>query len=97
MTADSDLIRRQTALAEIRKEMKKAYTPAGRKGFKQSFDVIRRLPAAQRPPVGRSHWFAASGWWLCHNCGGRSTGGICTPYCPWCGFIMDELADDEVE
>lgn len=97
MTADSDLIRRQDALAEIRQEMKKAYTPAGRKGFKQSFDVIRRLPAVKRPPVGRSHWFAASGWWLCYNCGGRSTGGICTPYCPWCGFIMDELADEEIE
>ena len=97
MTADNDLIRRQTALAEIRKEMKKAYTPAGRKGFKQSFDVIRRLPAVKEAPVVRSHWFAASGWWLCYNCGGRSTGGKCTPFCPWCGAMMDELADTEIE
>ena len=97
MPEDNDLIRRQEALAEIRQEMKKAYTPAGRKGFKQSFDVIRRLPAVKEAPIVRSHWFAASGWWLCYNCGGRNPGWKTTPFCPYCGRPMDELLDAEIE
>ena len=97
MTADSDLIHRHEALAEIRKEMKKAYTPAGRRGFKQSFDAIRRLPAVQIPKdtVAHSHWFVNAGWYFCDRCGGRSFAGIPHFYCPHCGAKMDEMNEIE--
>lgn len=97
MEADSDLIRRADALNDIRSEMKKVYTAARKQGYKESIGVLRKVPSVQPALVVHSHWFAASGWWLCNNCGGRSGEGRCTPYCPWCGARMDEYLDAEVE
>lgn len=95
MTADSDLIRRGDALAAIRRQMKHAYTAARKQGYKECFDVLRRLPGASEAPVVHSHWFIASGWWLCDNCGGRSSDSRSTPFCPWCGARMDEHKEIE--
>ena len=95
--ADSDLIRRQDALAVIRTGMKKARTAARKQGYKESSEEIRKLKSVQPALVVHSHWFIASQWWLCNNCGGRSGEGRCTPYCPWCGARMDELLDQEIE
>ena len=97
MTADSDLIRREDALTAIRKEMKSAYTAARKQGYKQTIDILKKVPSVQAPEVKHSHWFVASQWWLCDNCGGRSGEGRCTPFCPWCGARMDEFLDKEIE
>ena len=98
MTSDSDLIRRQDALAEIRREMKRVCTAARRLGYKESLEIIRKIPSQATPsPIVHSHWFIASQWWLCSNCGGRSSDSRTTPYCPWCGARMDELMDQDIE
>lgn len=108
MTADSDLIRRDDAIAEIRKELKRTYTAARRQGYKQSAEILARLPAVPQhmadvptvvisPGLGHSHWFIAGGFRLCHNCGGEGRLGKPTAFCPHCGFIMDELMDLEIE
>ena len=97
MTADSDLIRREDAIAEIRKEMKNTYTAARKQGYKQTIDTLKKLPSVQAPEVKHKHWFVASGWWLCSGCGGRSGEGRCTPFYPWCGARMDEFLDKEIE
>lgn len=98
MTADSDLIRRQDALAAIRTEMKQVYTAARKLGYKKSLEIVRKIPSQAAPsPVVHSHWFIASAWWLCNNCGGRAGGSRPTAYCPHCGARMDELEDAEIE
>lgn len=98
MTADNDLIRRQDALAAIHAEMKRrAYTASRKQGYKDSIVVLRKLPSVQPAVVVHAHWFVASGWWLCSNCGGRSSDSRSTPYCPWCGARMDEFLDREIE
>lgn len=109
MTAPDDLIRRADALAAIRGEMKRrAYTAARKQGFKQSLEIVTKLPAVPQhipdvaqvvlsPGLGHSHWFIAGGFRLCYNCGGKGDPGRATPFCPHCGFIMDELMDLEIE
>lgn len=97
MTSEYDLIRREDALTAIRKEMKNTYTAARKQGYKRTIDLLKTIPTVQPPELKHSHWFVASGWWLCDNCGGRSGEGRCTPHCPWCGARMDELLDKEIE
>ena len=107
-TLDSDLIRRGDALAQIRDEMKRTYTTARRQGYKAAMEILAAVPARrQQPPdvpqivispgLGHSHWFIASGYRLCYNCGGKGDLGRPTAYCPHCGFRMDELDDMEIE
>ena len=97
MTADNDLIRREDALTAVRKEMKNTYTAARKQGNKRTLDILKTVPSVQPQEGKHSHWFVASNWWLCNNCGGRSGEGRCTPFCPWCGARMDELIDQEIE
>lgn len=109
MTAlDSDLILRGDALAQIRDEMKRTYTAARRQGYKAAMEIVTAVPARRQPTpdvpqvivspgLGRSHWFTASGYRLCYNCGGEGDPRRVTAYCPNCGFIMDELHDMEIE
>lgn len=94
---DSDLIRRQDALAAIHAEMKRTYTPARKGGMKQALALVRRIPSVQVDTAAHSYWFDASGWWLCDNCGGRRDGWKPTPFCPHCGAKMDALEDAEIE
>lgn len=108
MTSPSDLIRRGDAQAAIRAEMKRTYTAARRQGFKESLEILGKLPArretppdvpvvVQSPALVHSHWIVASCWWFCNNCGGRASDSRTTPYCPWCGARMDELLDQDIE
>lgn len=108
MTADSDLIRRGDALAVIRAAMKQAYTAARRQGYKESVELLAKLPGVHQPMpdvptvvispgLGHSHWFITGGFRLCYNCGGKGALGKPTTFCPHCGFIMDELYDLEIE
>ena len=109
MTAADDLIRRQDAIACIRAAMKSVYTAARRQGYKECEDILGKLPTARAmtisldapvtcsPGLGHSHWFTASGYRLCYNCGGRGDLGKPTAYCPHCGFMMDELHDMVIE
>lgn len=106
---NDDLIRRRDAIAVIRDEMKRVYTAARRQGYKASVELIEKLPTAKEmaismtepvalsPGLGHSHWFLAAGYRLCYNCGGKGDLGRPTSYCPHCGFIMDELFDEEIE
>jgi len=109
MAAADDLIRRQEAIACIHAEMKRTYTAARRQGYKMAMEILARVPSAKAMPITmalpvtkspgviHSHWFNASGWMLCDNCGGRNAGWKPTPYCPHCGARMDELHDAEIE
>lgn len=109
MTAADDLIRRRDAVAVIRAAMKRVCTAARRQGYKESVELLAKVPAAKETPIslaapviyspglGHSHWFTASGYRLCYNCGGKGDLGRPTAYCPHCGFIMDELFDEEIE
>lgn len=109
MTAADDLIRRQDAIQRIHAELKRTYTASRRQGFKAALEVIERVPTARcmevsmanpvvvSPGLGRSHWFTASDWLLCDNCGGRCEGWKPTPFCPHCGARMDLMMDAEIE
>lgn len=109
MTAADDLISRQEAIRDIRAAMKRIFTAARRQGYKECMDRLGKLPSANARPVslaapvihspglGHSHWFTASGYRLCYNCGGKGDLGRPTAYCPHCGFRMDELDDMEIE
>jgi rubrerythrin len=97
MTAAEDLIRRHEAIAVIYNEMKKTFTPARKNAMKHDIDLLKQLPGVETTAAVHSHWFNASGWWLCNNCGGRSGGWKTTPFCPHCGAKMDELMDAEIE
>lgn len=94
MTADPDLIRREDALAAIHKVARQTYTPARKNGLKEALNIVRRMPIVKAKTDKHSHWFVASGWWLCDYCGGRSSDSRCTPFCPWCGAAMDEFLDE---
>lgn len=107
MTADNDLIRRGDAIKQIQDEMKRTYTAARRQGYKAALEIVAAVPERRQPMpdvpqvivspgLGQSHWFTASGYRLCHNCGGRGDPKP-TKFCPHCGFIMDELHDMEIE
>lgn len=106
--ADNDLIRRGDALAQIRDDMKRTYTAARRQGYKAAMEIVAAVPARRPTPpdvpmivispgLGHSHWFIASGYRLCYNCGGKGDSARATRYCPHCGFIMDELHDLDIE
>lgn len=106
--AEYDLILRADALKQIRDEMKRTYTAARRQGYKAAMEIVAAVPARRQPMpdvpqviispgLGHSHWFIASGYRLCYNCGGEGDPRKVTKFCPNCGFIMDELADAEVE
>lgn len=108
MAADSDLIRRGDAIAEIRKELKRTYTAARRQGYKQSAEILARLPAVPQhmadvptvvisPGLGHSHWFYNGGYRFCYNCGAEDSRRKVPRFCSNCGFIMDELMDLEIE
>lgn len=110
MTAIDDLIRRQDAIDSIQREMRRTWAAVRRRGYRQAVEILESLPGAAPAQVitlaeptekaqsrMHAHWFAASGWLLCDNCGGRCTGGRPTPYCPWCGLAMDERMDEEIE
>ena len=109
MTAADDMIRRRDAVAVIRAAMKRVCTAARRQGYKESVELLAKVPAAKETPIslaapviyspglGHSHWFWAAGYRLCYNCGGKGDLGRPTAYCPHCGFIMDELFDEEIE
>lgn len=105
---DSDLIRRGDAQAQLRDAYKQTYTAARRQGYKAAMEIVAAVPARRQPvpdqPVivispglGHSHWFIASGYRLCYNCGGKGDSTRETTFCPHCGFIMDELHDLEIE
>lgn len=105
---DSDLIRRGDAIEQIQKKMKTIYTAARRQGYKETKEILASVPARRLPPpdvpvivispgLGHSHWFIASGYRLCYNCGGKGDSARETTFCPHCGFIMDELHDLEIE
>ena len=109
MTAlDSDLILRGDALKQIRDEMKRTYTAARRQGYKAAMEIVAAVPARRQAPpdvpvivispgLGHAHWFYASGYRLCSNCGGEGDPRKVTTFCLNCGFIMDELHDAEIE
>lgn len=109
MTAADDLIRRRDAINGIRNAMKWIYTAARKRGYKEAINILEQLPSAGETEISltepvslspaplHSHWFIASGWWMCDNCGGKSSDSRSTPYCPWCGARMDELLDEEIE
>ena len=108
MPLDSDLIRRGDVQAQLRDAYKQTYTAARRQGYKAAMEIVAAVPARRQPMpdvpmivvspgLGRSHWFIASGHRLCYNCGGKGDPGRVTAYCPHCGFIMDELHDEEIE
>lgn len=109
MTAADDLIRRQDAVNCIRNAMKHIYTAARKTGYKESIDLLSRLPAAKAKPytmaepvyispgLGHSHWFISGGFRLCDNCGGEGDLRRETLFCPHCGFIMDALEGAEIE
>ena len=92
-----DLIKRHEAIAIIHEEMKRSYLPARKNALKQAIDLMKKVPSVEVNTVKSSHWFNASGWWLCYNCGGRNEGWKTTPFCPHCGCPMDELLDAEIE
>jgi hypothetical protein len=105
---DSDLIRRGDAIEQIERKMKTIYTAARRQGYKETKEILASVPARRQPvqyqPVivispglGHAHWFIASGYRLCSNCGGEGDPRKVTTFCPNCGFIMDELHDLEIE
>lgn len=107
MTAADDLIRRQDAINAIRADMKRVCTAARKLGYKESIDILTKLPSTKEVTVSltapvilspaplHAHWFVASGWWLCDNCGGRCHEGTTTRFCPHCGARMDEDAEIE--
>lgn len=108
MIAANDLIRRKDAVEQIQSEMKRTYTAARRQGYKAAMEIVAAIPSVQPTPpdvpvvikspgLGHSHWFIASGYRLCYNCGGKGDPAKPTEYCPHCGFIMDELHDLEIE
>ena len=105
---DSDLIRRGDAQAQLRDAYKQTYTAARRQGYKAAMEIVAAVPARrQQPPdvpvivispgLGHAHWFYASGYRLCSNCGGEGDPRKVTTFCLNCGFIMDELHDLEIE
>lgn len=105
---DSDLIRRGDVLEQIRDAYKRTYTAARRQGYKAAMEIVTAVPARRQPMpdgpeiiispgLGHSHWFIASGYRLCYNCGGKGDSGQATRFCPHCGFLMDELHDLEIE
>lgn len=73
MTAADDLIRRLDAINCIRNAMKHIYTAARKVGYKESIDLLSRLPGAKAltysiaepvmisPGLGHSHWFISGG------------------------------------
>lgn len=107
MTAADDLIRRQDAIYAIRSAMKRIYTAARKLGYKESIELLENLPSTGTMTVSlaapvtlspaplHAHWFLASEWWLCDNCGGRCSESRRTPYCPHCGARMDDMPDIE--
>ena len=97
MHQDEDLIKRHEAIAIIHEEMKHTIVPARKKAMKHDIDLLKKVPSVEVNTVKSSHWFNASGWWLCYNCGGRNEGWKTTPFCPHCGCPMDELLDAEIE
>ena len=102
-----DLIRRQDAISAIRSAMKRIYTAARKLGYKEAVEILEQIPSAGETEVSlaepvslspaplHAHWFMASQWWLCDNCGGRCREGRQTPYCPHCGARMDDMPDIE--
>lgn len=94
-TSEYDLIRRSDAIAVIHGEMKKTITPARKGGFRQSLDLLRRVPKAEAAQMPHSFWFINANWYFCDNCGGRADGCRMTPFCPHCGARMD--ATPEIE
>lgn len=106
--SDNDLIRRGDAITQIHNASKNTYTAARRHGYKAAMEIVAAVPARRQtmpdvpvivisPGLGHSHWFIASGYRLCYNCGGKGDPRKATTFCPHCGFIMDELHDLEIE
>lgn len=54
-------------------------------------DTIKYAPTVDAVLITHAHW----NWdsfhcrWTCSNCGGVENDCM-TPYCPWCGYVMDE-------
>lgn len=92
-----DLIKRHEAIAIIHEEMKRTIVPVRKKTMKHDIDLLKKVPSVEVNTAESSHWFNASGWWLCYKCGGRNPGWKTTPFCPYCGRPMDELLDAEIE
>ena len=102
-----DTIRRQDAINAIRTAMKRVYTAARKLGYKESAELLEKLPSAgeteisMQEPVSLSpaplhaFWFYNAGWFFCDNCGGKSDSAGYTPYCPHCGARMDAMPEIE--
>ena len=97
MTQAEDMIKRHEAIAIIHEEMKRTIVPVRKKTMKHDIDLLKKVPSVEVNTAESSHWFNASGWLLCDNCGGRNPGWKPTPFCPHCGARMDALADAEIE
>ena len=101
MTAADDLIRRRDAIYAIQSAMKRGCTAARKLGYKESMDILMKMPSTQEVTVSlvapvtlspaplHSYWFYNAGWFFCDNCGGRCSESRQTPYCPHCGARMD--------
>ena len=96
---------RNTAPAAAQEWTVKKMRPIDADKLREGFDEQIQFIIDHAPTIGSddvntaksSHWFNASGWWLCYNCGGRNEGWKTTPFCPHCGCPMDELLDAEIE